>query len=355
MTLNGKATEPRSQPRPRVRLPRYLATVLLLGLGVHILLPQITSIQHSLQVLKEMVWWRLGLAVLAQVASYIGSGVEVRSLSNLSKKHVSLLHSVVVAVASGSVGMVAGGIVGVGAASYHWLRERGVEPENAALAGSLPVWVNNGIMALLASIGLIYLLVKGSLAIGQVIGYVLILVLIAAVFGLLVWSLSHREATVRLVDWGRRQWDKLRHRPHDPQAARTAVNRMFSAWDLLGAGAWRGPLLGACMNNGFDLLCLYLLFASARHPVDLGILFTGYGLPLLLGKMVFLPGGVGVVEASMTALYRSLGVPDAVVVVVILAYRLLSFWAPSILGFLFIPYLNRLGQRYNSKQIPPTV
>jgi len=64
------------------------------------------------------------------------------------------------------------------------------------------------------------------------------------------------------------------------------------------------------------------------------MLLVGYALPQLLGKLAFvLPGGVGVVESSMIALYTGLGVPDAVCVVVILGYRLLSFWLPAFLGF----------------------
>jgi uncharacterized protein (TIRG00374 family) len=56
----------------------------------------------------------------------------------------------------------------------------------------------------------------------------------------------------------------------------------------------------------------------------------------------FLPGGVGVVEGTMAALYDGLGVPDAVMVVVILAYRCISFWFPALIGFPLIPYLQHL-------------
>jgi len=58
--------------------------------------------------------------------------------------------------------------------------------------------------------------------------------------------------------------------------------------------------------------------------------------------MAFLfPGGLGVVEGSMVILYDSLQVPNAVSVVVILGYRLLSFWLPSLLGFAAAAYLSR--------------
>ncbi len=46
-----------------------------------------------------------------------------------------------------------------------------------------------------------------------------------------------------------------------------------------------------------------------------------------------LPGGVGVVESTMAALYKGLGVPGSIAVVVILSYRLFSFWIPTLIGF----------------------
>jgi uncharacterized membrane protein YbhN (UPF0104 family) len=43
----------------------------------------------------------------------------------------------------------------------------------------------------------------------------------------------------------------------------------------------------------------------------------------------------------MVALYEALGVPSGVAVVVILSYRLLSFWIPVLLGFPLAVLLDR--------------
>jgi uncharacterized protein (TIRG00374 family) len=67
----------------------------------------------------------------------------------------------------------------------------------------------------------------------------------------------------------------------------------------------------------------------------------GYGLPLILGKMAFIiPGGVGVIETAMVGLYTEVGVPSSTAVVVVLIYRLISFWLPLIIGFIIIPILQ---------------
>jgi len=89
------------------------------------------------------------------------------------------------------------------------------------------------------------------------------------------------------------------------------------------------------------MLTLYFLFIAANNQISIGILLIGYGLPLLLGKVAFIiPGGVGVIETAMIGLYAELGVPNSIAVVVVLAYRLISFWLPLIAGFIIIPILQ---------------
>lgn len=89
------------------------------------------------------------------------------------------------------------------------------------------------------------------------------------------------------------------------------------------------------------MFTMYFLFIAAGDAAPLGVLLAGYGLPQLLGKIAFiLPGGVGVVESSMAALFSQLGVAPGSAVVVILGYRLISFWIPSLLGFPIAAYLQ---------------
>ena len=90
------------------------------------------------------------------------------------------------------------------------------------------------------------------------------------------------------------------------------------------------------------MFTLFFLFIAAGQPVNLAVLVAGYGLPLLLGKVaIIFPGGVGIVEGSMVALYNSLKIPNPISVVVVLGYRLISFWLPTIMGFLAAAVLSR--------------
>ncbi|MEZ4582369.1 MAG: hypothetical protein R3A10_12170 [Caldilineaceae bacterium] len=52
---------------------------------------------------------------------------------------------------------------------------------------------------------------------------------------------------------------------------------------------------------------------------------------MLFGKIGFVPGGIGVVEATM-AVISAASMYLTPLVVVILIYRLLSFWIPTVFG-----------------------
>jgi uncharacterized protein (TIRG00374 family) len=329
-----------STRRPLVRTLRYLLPLILLGLAVHVLLPQIATFEQSFQVVERMMLWAVVLAVATQALSYLGSGYLLKSLAAVVGQRLSLVRGTVIFTAASTVGLVAGGPVGNAAVTFRWMRGSGVNAEGAALAGSLPTLFYSAALVIVGIFGLVHLLIVHELSALQAIGFGLTLLILTLVAGVAVFGVRNRSRLetllVRLVS----RWAALRRRSYDTATTLTALGRWYSAWEALRAGGWRGPMLGATLNTTFDMLTLYFLFVAAGHPVGPGVLLAGYGLPLLLGKVSFLPGGVGVVEATMAALYDGLGVPDGVTVVVILIYRLMSFWLPLLVGLPLIPYLQ---------------
>ncbi len=198
-------------------------------------------------------------------------------------------------------------------------------------------------MLFVAIFGLLYLFIVHKLTAVQALSFGLIFLILSLLAAALVWGTRHRPWLTDLAIRLARRWAAIRHRPYDPVPTQASVGRLFDALSRLGGGGWRGPALGAAINTAFDMLTLYLVFVAAGHRVSPSVLLAGYALPLLLGKTPLLPGGVGIVESTMVALYTGLGVPNAVAVVVVLIYRFFSFWLPSLLGFPLILYLQHLA------------
>lgn len=339
-----------TSPSLVVRIARYVLPLIFLGLAVHLLLPQVATLEHSMQVLQQMALWAVLLAVIAQVLSYLGSGYMLKSIVQLSDHHFSTIRATIIVLASYSLGMIAGGMVGSTAATYKWVQKEGVKPELAGLAGTIPGFFNSGILVLVSLVGLVHLLIVHQLTHVQAVSFILILLLLGGLVGLSLWGFRHRSEIKLLSHRLGSGWSKLRKQDYSPQRIDVWLKGVFDAWDMMIKGGWQGPVLGASLNILFDMATLYLLFIAARHTVTLGILLMGYGLPLILGRMAFVvPGGVGVVEGTMVALYRGLGVPDSVAVVVVLAYRFLSFWLPLLLGFPLILILQKREHEFTKE------
>jgi glycosyltransferase 2 family protein len=285
--------------------------------------------------------WLVGLALLTQIGSYFGRGYLVKAIVDLGKTRLSLGRGVLIALASGSIGLVAGGWVGAAAATYRWIEKEEETSKEAVLAGILPPFLNEIMLVLVTIIGLVYLLIDYHLSRAQVVGISLSLSLVGVGLLITVYAMRHQATLEPFV---LRSVDRVMHvlrRTYDPAVIRKAIEDLYQGLALLANKGWIRPALGAAMNVGFNMLSLYFLFLAAGHKIHPGVLVAGYGLAYLLGKVAYIsPGGVGLIEGGMTAIYSSLGIPQSIGIVVILSYRLFSFWLPTLLGFAAAGYLE---------------
>ena len=132
----------------KIRLWSYLTILIILGLAVYLLVPQITTLENSWQVLTSMALWAVGLAFIAQVLSYLGSGFLLQSILAISHQKVSLWLGTLIVLGSTSIGMIAGGMVGSSAAIYRWASRGKGSMEGATLASIFLPLFNNIMLVL---------------------------------------------------------------------------------------------------------------------------------------------------------------------------------------------------------------
>jgi glycosyltransferase 2 family protein len=319
----------------------HILTLLLLGLAIYLLAPKLASLKDSLKVIRQMSPIFVALALGTQVASYWGSGYLMQASVGIMKQRITIFQGALVTLAANSVSLLVGGSVTALAMTFRWMHRLGVNARGGSLAGTLPFVFNNLVLLVLSLFSLVYLLIRHELSSLQAVFFAAVALLFLVIFVVVGWALRHRAQLTSLTHHVGQRWATLRHGSYNSEKAESAIGQLFEAWRHLRTGGWMKLLVGATVNIGLDMLTLYILFSAFGHSVNLSVLFVGYGLPLLFGKIGLLPGGLGLVEGTMAVLYGGFGVPNAVLVVVILAYRLLSFWIPTLLGFSLIPYLNR--------------
>ncbi len=158
----------------------------------------------------------------------------------------------------------------------------------------------------------------------------------------------------------------LRHIGHAAQAVRNRLmrkrtplsglsDRLLEQRNLirtvLGQQWWQATLLSAG-RLAFDFLCLlFCTRAVGAHPRP-SLILLAYAVAGIIGLVPITPGGLGIVEASLSALLVLAGLTGAEAVLATLAYRLASYWLPLLSG----PFAyGAFKYRYRDPHAPPPV
>ena len=100
-----------------------------------------------------------------------------------------------------------------------------------------------------------------------------------------------------------------------------------------------GPLgwaeaFGLAMANWLcDALCLLACTEALGVPVPWRGILVIYGLTQVAASLPITPGGIGVVEGSMTALLIAYGTRPTSALAIVLLYRVVSFWGMAPIGW----------------------
>ena len=98
---------------------------------------------------------------------------------------------------------------------------------------------------------------------------------------------------------------------------------------------------------------VFLAFGANVSPVVIGEVFI---LASLAGMIPLLPGGLGAVDGIMIIFYSAAGISASVSAAATVIERLISFWMPTILGMVILPYygssvLDKISFNSDSKEI----
>ena len=120
---------------------------------------------------------------------------------------------------------------------------------------------------------------------------------------------------------------------------RTVLGQQWGQATLLSAGR----LL-------FDYLCLlFAVRAVGAHP-RASLILLAYAVAGVIGLIPITPGGLGIVEASLSGFLVLAGLTGGQAVLATLAYRLASYWLPLLTG----PFAyGAFKLRYRNGKIPP--
>lgn len=323
---------------PRTPLWRRTVLLVLAGVALHLAAPGLVALVGAAPRLGGIRPEWFALMAGAEIASLGGAWALVRiAVPGLGWR---------LAAASQLAGnaitrLLPGGAAAGAAVTYRMWARRGIAP--AAAATGLMV------TSVVSSLTL-FALPAGALLVaagGAPVPHGLLVV--AAGAGATAVALGGFSALVLLNDsvaWRVQRLVKfagrvVRRQGASPGASGGWVAQRAELRSLLGR-RWRNALGAAVVNWGFDIAALVLALAAVGSRPHVSLVILAYVAGAVLGMIPVTPGGLGFVEAGLLGGLGLAGVSTAQAVIAVLAYRIVSYWVPILVGLaIYAYYRNR--------------
>ena len=100
------------------------------------------------------------------------------------------------------------------------------------------------------------------------------------------------------------------------------------------------PLLYSFVAKSLLITVLVLMFLAFHVPFSPGTIFSSFAIAYLFFIVSPTPGGLGVVEGLLTITITAMFIPVDAAAVIVLSYRVITFWFPFLLGMLSFQLVN---------------
>jgi putative heme transporter len=295
------------------------------------------------QVFRSLKWWWLPPALFLELASFVcfaGLQYEFLASGGLAAPEGALVK---MSFASQAItNSLPGGNAFSAVYGFRWFRRFGADDTLAAwsLVGTLVA--SSVSLSLVATAGLALATGEGASLdlIPVIVGVFLITVAVSALF-------IYERPLAFVVTWGIRVSRKLVGRPRGDAADNIArIVALVTSVHLSRRRIIRIVLWG-CANWLFDCGCFALMFLAVNSSIPWKGLLLAYGAGQLAANLPFTPGGLGVVEGSITIALVAFGGSQNSTVDAVLMYRVISFWLVLVVGWLLwgqLAYQVRKGR-----------
>ena len=308
---------------------KYVVGLGLAALALDQISDQKGELAGATRALSHLHWGWVLLGVVAEAGSFLAFVTLQRRLLRAGRVDVALGPMTAITLAANSINnsLPAGPVIAT-VFSFRQFRRRGADEAVAGWSVVATVVVASVTLAVVAAIGASVAGAEGvSLdVVGAIVAVLLVTLALGAVFlqeRALVWTVS---ATVRLC---RRLtgWPRGELAAHiDRIILRLTVVRLWP-------GQVADVLWWGWANWMFDCSCLAMSFLAVGAGVPWKGLLLAYGAGQLAANLPITPGGLGVVEGSLTIAIVAYGGAEPSTVLAVLLYRILSFWLPLPIGW----------------------
>jgi uncharacterized protein (TIRG00374 family) len=328
-SLAARIDEEKSHPLAWKTVASRAVMAVLAGVAIYLVFPAITEVLASWPRLSTLNPWWLFAAIGAEIAHFACT-FALQRLALRTKAWFSVITST---LAGNAITLIMPGGAAVGAAvQFRMLATSGMDTtETVGGLASFSLLGVGGLLALPVFALPVILLgapVNRGLEHAALLGAVGFVAFAAFGAAVLTYDAPLRwagRAAQYVANWVRRK------RPSLEGLDETLLGQRNQIRAALGQQWWQALLLSAG-RLAFDYLCLLLaLRATGSHPRP-SLILVAYAAAGIIGMIPITPGGLGIVEASLTGLLVLAEVNSSQAVLATLTYRIASYWVPLLAG-----------------------
>jgi uncharacterized protein (TIRG00374 family) len=281
------------------------------------------ELEGSADILRHIRWFVVPVLLALEAGAIVCFAVLQRRLFAVAGEDVPLGPLTAVTLGGNAIAnTVPGGAAFATAFAYRQFRRLGADPATSVWVTFAEGVVSIAALGVLALVGVIVAAEQASEfnLVGVVVAGTAVTIVLAA--------LAARPGVVarplaRFVDRVLRRFGR-------PATTERWVDELGAVRP--GPRVWAIAFALAAANWLFDCACLVLAFVAVAAPVPWSGILLAYGAGQLAANMPVTPGGLGVVEGSLTLALVAFGGGQTSTVAAVLVYRLVSFWVLAGIG-----------------------
>jgi hypothetical protein len=276
----------------------------------------------------HLVW--LLAAIVAEIVSFVAFGAVQLRLLQTGAVRIGLTDATAISLAAGAIAdSLPAGPAFASVYAFRIYRRRGADDVVASwtLVGTFVAEMLT--LVLIAAVGVVLAAKEGASY--DLIGVIVFLVALSTLAGYLVLQ---RTALARIAVLVLRASRRVVRRPRrDPAEIVHEVLERMQAVRLSPSDVF-AILIASAANWLFDCGALTFSFLAVGAPIPWRALLLTYGAAQLAANLPITPGGLGIVEGTLTIALVAFGGAEQSTVAAVLCYRIVSFWGYLPVGWL---------------------
>lgn len=353
---DSKTETPPAHKSPRAstqrRRPAWIGGTFLVAALAFVILFAFTDIEELFDVLAGADAPLLLLPVACVAASYVTLALSYHGIARAAGARIRFADMLRITLVANSLNYVlaTGGLSGFAARMYYFTR-RGVSAENAVVISLAQTFLTNMTLLSFVVLGFAYMFFARDLDAAALAGsatfLAILLALAAAGATVLLHRGTRRCCLLHTAELTLRTFRRLR-----PGAGMTRVTlRRYLATLDRGIGflvvnkramAW--PLFFIIVDWILTILILHTAFLTVRQPLPFAQTVVGFSVGIVISFISLIPGGLGIMEGSMAAVFAGMDVPFESAVAAVLLFRIIYYILPLAVSLVFLRAMLAQGR-----------